>query len=189
MNHQVEHNIDVQSTRRKHGEPVRLKEHRPSQLRLHRQHCRVEPLQMPRLQYAALLRRQRKQIIRFSQRCRNRLFHQNIDARIQQRRSHSVMMHRRHGNTRRVHAQVGLQQFVQRRENRNGISFRRLSSASGVGLNRRCQRDRKPRRLKFVINTKMVTPECAGPSDRYSQNGIAGYWLAPLPSTALRHRP
>ena len=98
MDHQVQHHIHVERAGCEDGEPVRLKEHGPAQLRLHGQHRRIEAFQMSRLQNASADLRNADQIVSLGQRSCQWLFDEQIEARIQQGRGHGVMVHRGDGN-------------------------------------------------------------------------------------------
>ena len=107
MNHQVKHHVHVEGAGREDREPVGLKEHGAAQARFDGQHSGVETLQVPRLQDAPALVRPIYQIVGLLQARSQRFLHQQIEARIQQGRSHSMMVHGGNGHRSCIEPQVG----------------------------------------------------------------------------------
>ncbi len=178
MNHQVQHHIHIQRPGREDGQPVSLKEHGPAQLRLHRQHRGIEALQMAGLQNALPLGSKRKQLIRLGELRGQRLFHQQVESRIQQGRSYRMMMHRGHGHGGCVHLEIGGQQFVDCRENGNRILGRRIGGAGRVRLHGCYQSNAQPCRFQLAIHAEMVASKGAGPGNSNAHDGFAGYCAA-----------
>ena len=84
VNHQVQHHVHIQRARREDGEPVRLEEHGAAQLRLHGQHRGIEALQVAGLQDALAPLCARDQIVGLGKTGGQRLFNQQVEARIEQ---------------------------------------------------------------------------------------------------------
>ena len=80
MNHQVEHDIHVQRTRREDAEPVRFKEHGPVPERHGSGDRGIEAFQVPWLNDTVVLPCRGKYGICLVQRGCQRLFDQEVDA-------------------------------------------------------------------------------------------------------------
>ena len=101
------------------------------QLRLDGQHRGVEAFQMSGLQDAFAFFRSLDQVVGFGEARGQGLLDQQVQARIQQRRGHRMMLHRGDGNRSRGQLEVGGQQFVHRRKNGNRVFGRGLGGALG----------------------------------------------------------
>ncbi len=100
-----------------------------------------------------------------------------------------MMMHGRHRHRNRVQAQVGGQKRLNRRKNRNGVLGGRFRGAGFIRLNRGCEDHTQAGGFELPVDTKMVAAKGPGAGNSDTQDGLAGYFPAPLPSTALRQRP
>jgi hypothetical protein len=80
MDHEVENDIYIKRAGGEYAEPVDLKKHRLSDDRGGRANRRIESFQMTDLADAAEVSGQTNQFFGVRQRCRQRLFHQDIDA-------------------------------------------------------------------------------------------------------------
>jgi len=103
-----------------------------------------------------------------------------------------MMMHGGNGDRSRIQLQIGLEQFVNSRKDRNLVLRRSLGGPSGIRLDCRDKRDARSRRLQLAIDTKMVLAKCSRSGNGNAQNRLASYFVAPLsgpcPSTAFRQR-
>ncbi len=169
MNHQIQHHIHIQRPRRKHAQPMRLKEHRPIQQRPRRRHRRIEPLQMPHLHHPPMRLRRRQNPIRIRQRPRQRLLNQQIHARRQQQLRHRRMMHRRHANRSSIQPQIR-QTLLNLGKPPHPKLLTRSRSNARISIHHRHQLDRMPRSLQLPINPQMVPPKRPRAHHRHPQN-------------------
>jgi hypothetical protein len=144
---------------------MRLKKHGPPQLRLHCKHCRIEALEMPRLQDALVLYGQVKQFVSLLDRGGDRLFDKQIEPSTKQHGRHSVVMHSGNGNRRRIQVQIRRKQFLYRGEDGDCVGRFRFGSARVVWFHCCNQSDALAGGLKFAVDTKMIAAECAGADD------------------------
>lgn len=84
VDHQVKNDIDVQRSRRKYREPVRLEEHGAAKLRLNCQDGGIEAFEMAGLENALVLLGDRNQFARLRRGGGNRLFDEQIEPRLKQ---------------------------------------------------------------------------------------------------------
>jgi hypothetical protein len=93
----------------------------------------------------------------------------------------------------RVNFEIGGEQFLDGREDRNCVFGRGIGGAGRVRLDGCNQGDSQPRRFQITVDTEMVAAKCAGSGNGNTENGFARYFAAPesdpLPSTAWRQRP
>ena len=159
---------------------------------------------MAGLQNTLALFSARDQVVGLGERGGNGLFDKQVEARIEQRRGHGMMMHGGNGDRGRVEPEIGGQQFVNSRKDWNGVSGRDIGRARRVGLDGSDQGDSYTggigaSRLQLAVDAEVVFAKGAGPGDGNTQCGLAGYDAAPflgpgpsawgsLPSTTLRQR-
>jgi hypothetical protein len=84
--------------------------------------------------------------------------------------------------------QVFGHQFFYRRKDRDTVFGSSILGAARIWFDRGNKSDSEPTRFEFAIDTEMIATKGAGSSYRNTQDGLAGRFYAPLPSTALRQR-
>ena len=99
-----------------------------------------------------------------------------------------MVMNSGNGDRGRVQMQVGSQQRLSRRKDRNRIVGRSLFRACGVGFDGRHQSHAQASRFQLAIDAQMVAPKGSGTGNSDSQVGFDGYCPAPFPSTVFRQR-
>ncbi len=173
MNHEVQHHVHIQRAGREDGQAVRLEKHGPAQLRLNGQHRRIEALQVAGLQNAAAFVGARNQIVGFDERSCQRLFHQQVESRIEQHGRNRVMMHRGDGDCCCVKMKVGSQKLVNACEDGNSVLGCNLRGAGGVGLDGGDQSDRLACGFQFAIDAQVVLAKSSGSGNGNSQRDFA----------------
>jgi len=98
MDHEVENDIYIKRAGSEYAEPVDLKKHRLSDDRGGRPNRRIESFQMTDLADTAEASGQTNQFCSVCQRRRQRLFHQDVDARFHQCTGDLEMVNRRHSH-------------------------------------------------------------------------------------------
>src|SRR6266702_258205 len=209
VDHQIQHHVDVQRSRRKHAQPVYLKKHRPVEQLAQCQHGWIEPLQMPHLHHAPTLPRRPDNLVRLCETRRQRLLDQQIDAARHQLLRTRRMMHRGHTHTRGVNppkmigcpihggliAMSGMQAarlhaLPNRRERAHAILSLRSGSRSLIWIDHRRQLNRIARPLQLAIHPQMVAPERPRAHHRHPQRraGFDHRSAHRRPSRALESR-
>ncbi len=79
VDHQVEHDIHVERSRREHAKTMHFEEHRLRNERQRGTHSGIEALQVSNLGHALVLFRQEKHFVRFGLRGSERLFDEHVD--------------------------------------------------------------------------------------------------------------
>ena len=151
---------------------------------------------MPRLKNDLVLPalfRPLNQIVGFLQARRQRLLHQQVQPRIQQRRRHRMMMHRGHGNRSRIQLQIRREQLVDGREDRNPILGLGIGGPRRVRLHGRNKRNAQPAVSSSRYTRRWLRPNAPAPATATRKMSSACYLATPvsgfLPSTAFRQRP
>ena len=93
MDHQVEHDVDVEAAGRERAEAMDLDEPGLEGRLAQRVDGRIEPLDVPDLQDRPLLAGQPDQVLRLRQTGRHRLLDEDVLARFEQRPGHPVVFH------------------------------------------------------------------------------------------------
>ena len=140
---------------------MRLKEHGPPQLCLHRQYRRIEAFQMAGLQDALVLTRDIEEFVGLRKRRRDWLFDKHIKTGVKQRRRCRVMVHCGNGNRSRVEIKIGSQQFFNGSENRDAEFLFCLGRVRGIRIDRRDKGNSLTGRFQFAIDTKVIAAEGA----------------------------
>jgi hypothetical protein len=189
VNHEVEDHVDVKRARREDGEPVRLKEHGPPDFCFDGEDGGIEALEMAGLQDALTFLSAVDEIVGFRKAGGEWLFNQEIESGVEQSRGHGVMMHGGHGDSCSVEVQISGQQLLNGREDRDRVFGLRVGGAGGVGIDGGDEGDTEAGGFKFAIDAQMIASKGAGAGNGDPQDGSACYFVASLPSTALRQRP
>jgi len=115
---------------------MRLKKHGTSQLRLHRQHGGVEALKMAGLQDAFFLAGfdDAEEVVGFSEGGGERLFDEQVEARLKQRRGYRVVVNGGDGDGGGVDLEVGGKKLVDGGEDGDGVFRSGVGSAARVRL-------------------------------------------------------
>jgi hypothetical protein len=162
------------------------------ELRLDGQHRGVEAFQMARLQYELAPVRTIDQVIGLLKARGQRLLDQQIEARIEQGSGYGVMMDSGNGDGGCVEMEVGGQQLIDCREDRDCVFGSGIRGAFGVWFDGCDERNAQTGSLQLAVDAEMVAAKgsCSGHGN--AQNGLASYFAAsvsgPLPSTAFRQR-
>jgi hypothetical protein len=98
VDHQIQHDIDVSSALYKRSQAMTLNELGFADYAFQPPDRGVEPLQVANLKHEPFLSSKRDQFLPLFQRRRERLFHQDIDARYKKIPRHFVVRTRRNGN-------------------------------------------------------------------------------------------
>lgn len=167
---------------------MRFKEHGAAQLGLDREDCRIEAFKMAGLQNAAVFFSEGEKVVGLGERSCDGLFDEDVEAGFEQCSGDAVMVGRGNGDAGGVEAQIGGEQLVNGGEDRDAVFAGGFGGAGRVRLDSGDQGDRQAGRFEFTINTNVIAAESAGSGNGDARDGIAGYWAAPLPSTALRQR-
>ena len=99
-----------------------------------------------------------------------------------------MMMDRGNSDAGCVEMKIGGQQLVHGGKNRDRVFGLGIRSAVRVGLNGCCQSHAQAGGFQFAVDAEMVAAKCAGSDNGNAHNRFAGYFFAPLPSTASRQR-
>lgn len=104
------------------------------------------------------------------------------------------MLHRRHCDGSGVEAQIGVQHLFDGRKHWYAVGRFGFSGAACIGFEGRDEFNAGAGGFEFAVDTKVVAAKGSRPCNRdaYALDtslGAAVYFAAPLPSTALRHRP
>ena len=129
------------------------------------------------------------EVVGLGQRSADRLFDQHVQAGLEQRTGHRMMVDRGYGHRSRVNLQSRVQQFLYRGKHGGAVLGLRFRGAARVGLHGCGKLHAGSGLFQFAVDTEMVATKGAGSGDRDTQLGAAVYFSAPLPSTALRQRP
>jgi len=137
VNHEVQDDVHVQTTRAKQAEPVNLEEKRDARDFLQSGNGGVKAFQVTDLQDALVLGRRVYQTPRRGQIGRDRLFHQDVDARCEQLASDFSVQRSGHCNHRRIDFALEL---TERSERQAIMLGRRLRRALPIGIHHAHQR-------------------------------------------------
>ena len=155
-----------------------LEEHGAAQLRLNGQHRGVEALQVAGLQNALALGGSRNQIVGLGKRGGQRLFYEQVKARIEQSRGNRMMMHGRDGDGGCVEMKVCGQQRVHSREDGDCVVSSSLGGAGRVRFNGGNEGDGQSRRVRarcfqLAVDAQVIFAEGSGPGNGNAQRGLA----------------
>jgi hypothetical protein len=98
VNHQIEHDIDIETAIRKRAEPMDFDEARMVEQRPHSRNGRIEPLGMTDAEHRAGRRSRVDQLLRFPDIARQRFFHEHRRPALEERQRHGQVRFRRNGN-------------------------------------------------------------------------------------------
>ncbi len=169
VDHQVEHNIDIQRAWSKDAEAVRFEEHWPAEILLHGKNSGVEAFQMSRLEDASVTIRKRDHLIGLGEGCRQWLLHQAVNAGREQLGGYGTVMHGGHGDDGSVQCGTGRERRIERGIDGNRIQPYNLVGADGIGLNGSNQLSLR----QFVQDAQMIAAEGSGTDDG-NADGLGG---------------
>jgi len=133
-----------------------------------------------------------QQIVGLVKRCSQRLLDKQVQACIQERRRHSVVVHGGNGNGGRIELKIGGEQLIHRRKHGNVVFRSRIDCAGRVRLDGCHQNNTQAGGFQLTIDAEMVAAKSACPGNGNSKDGLASYFVTPgagsLPPTALRQR-
>ena len=167
---------------------MRLKEHGAAQLGLDGEDGGIETLKMAGLQDAAVLFGESEKIVGLGKRGRDRLFDEDVESRLEQGSGDSVVVGRGNSDTGCIEMKTSGEQRIDGGVDGDAVFVGGFGGAGRVRLEGGDQRDGQTGSFEFAIDTKMIAAESAGSGNGDAYDGFAGYWEAPLPSTALRQR-
>jgi len=188
VDHEVEDHVDVQRARGEDGQAMRLKEHGTAQFWLDGEHSGVEALQVTRLQDAPGSFGTRNQVVSFGERCGEGLFDQQIDPGIEQRSGNGVVMNGGNGDRGCVELEIGGEQRFDGGKNGDAVFLRGFSGMGRIRLDGCDESDTVSGGFQLTVDAEVVAAEGSGSGNGDTQDGVAGYAPAPLPSTAFRQR-
>lgn len=144
---------------------MRLKEHGTAQLRLDREHRRVEALQMAGLEDAVVLLRKANEFVGLRERGGEGFLDEQVQTGFKEHRSGRMMEHGGHRNRGRVYAKIPSEQFFDRSKYRDGVICLGFRGTRSIRFDGGDKRDARPGRFKFTINAKVIAAEGAGSDD------------------------
>ena len=166
MNHEVEDGADVDRAAGERSMSFSLDELRPDGPPHEFLERRVEPFDVPHLEWNAGLRGEGDEVVRLRDRPANRLLDQNGNARAEERGRHRVVVNRRRDDADRIHS--GDERF-------EPLEWRRVQlrgdcpSLVGVGIDHPDEFDvRHPRQNPRVVLAQMPDADYCHPQARHS---------------------
>jgi hypothetical protein len=120
MNHEVEDHVDIERAGREDGEPVRLKEHGTAQFGLDGEDGGIEALKVTGLQDAPAFGGTGDEVVGFGESDDQRLFNEQVKARIEQGSGYGMVVDRGNGDGGRMQAEISAEQFIDRGEDGDG---------------------------------------------------------------------
>ena len=166
VDHEVEHDIDVERARGKDAEAVRLEEHRFVESGERCGDGGVEALEVADLDDALVLRGEREDVIGLGECCGEGLFDEDIDAGEQQGLRSDGVLSGGHADGGRVETECSSVEFVCRSEGGDAVLRTELQATLCIGIDKSDELHQfGVRGLKFAVDAKVVAPEGARTDD------------------------
>src|SRR6266852_4921273 len=160
VDHQVEHDVYVERSRREHAKTMHFEEHRLRNERESGTHGRIEALQMSNLRHSLVLFRQEKHFVRFGLRGSERLFDEQVDTGLHQLTGNIEMENGRYCHRCCLNFTVGGEHLLDRSE---GLAVKLAGDrvgAHGIGIDHSHQ-PHASGLLQLSIDAGMVTSKGA----------------------------
>ncbi len=159
VDHEVEHNINIERARREYAQAVNFEEHWLRKQRNCGANGRIEALEMSDLHDAFVPRRDLDQFVGFRQGSRERLFNQDVDAGFHESAGNGEMMHRRRGDGCGSDFAVRGEHLLDRAEGPAAeLACNRICSIE-LGIDHPHQPHRLTLLFEFFVNAGVVAPK------------------------------
>jgi hypothetical protein len=177
VDHEIQHDVDVERTRREDAEPVRLKEHGALELLESGSDGGIEAFKMADRNDPAEGSSERDDVVGLRQPGGEGLFDEDVEAGLEQLLGHGGMMDGRDANGGGVDAETCMEQISDGSEAGDRMAVGGLTTKFRVGLNKGRQSDGIGIcGLEFAIDAKVIAAERTGSDDGYAKRGH-GYFL------------
>jgi hypothetical protein len=167
---------------------MRLKKHGAAQFWLDGENGGVEAFKVAGLQDALAFFSTGDQVIGFGEGGGEGFFDEQVHAGVEQRRGNGVVVDGGNGDGGGVDLEIGGEQGVDSGKDRYAVLLRGFSCAGGIRLDGGDEGDTVSGGFQLTVDAEVVAAEGSGTGNGDTQDWVAGYAPAPLPSTAFRQR-